>query len=129
MSPFFFKLDRLMCRATLQLRIQVEVLGLLFFLLYIAETPAATSEGLLRAAIASGFGLEQANLDVWEGDATCDGLGCQVRDWFTLIAVDAIGLGRALDLDEGAASDHPDIAGSMLGNKDTISQVQLFLND
>ena len=63
------------------------------------------------------------------GDATCDGLGCQVRDWFTLIAVDAIGLGRALDLDEGAASDHPDIAGSMLGNKDTISQVQLFLND
>jgi nuclear pore complex protein Nup188 len=111
--------SRLIPRARLQLEIQVQTLNILFLRLYRAnDRTAATAEALLRAAVLSGFGTEQANRDVWEGDRACGVLADRIRDMLTLIALDAMCLGLALEADLDA---------SLLGDGDVISRVQMFL--
>ena len=78
-------------RARFQLRVQNEILDLLFLVLYdFPERPASISQGLLNGVIASAFGTVQSNREIWNSDAEAQKLQQRIRDVTLVIALEAL---------------------------------------
>ena len=78
-------------RARSQLRLQNELLDLLFLVVYdFPDRPASISQGLLNGVIASAFGTIQANREIWNSDAEAQKLQQRIRDLTLVIALEAL---------------------------------------
>jgi len=116
-------------RAKHQLRLQDAFLQLLFLVQSTTTNrPAAVSEGLLKGAIMSSFGTDQANREIWEadlGDSEALRLETRIRDTMLVIALDSLCLSEIVAGVEG--SEKPE--GSLLRSRDKIIAVHLFMLD
>ncbi|WRT69208.1 uncharacterized protein IL334_006192 [Kwoniella shivajii] len=111
---------------THQLRLQEQLVTLLFVLLY--QTPnrsAEISEGLTRGTVMSSFGTSQANREIWENDMECQKISIRIRDLILLISLEALCLSQVVSPSEPIE----EIDGTLLQNKQKVLSVHEFLAD
>ncbi|KAK6906170.1 hypothetical protein I203_100154 [Kwoniella mangroviensis CBS 8507] len=111
--------------ATHQLRLQEQLLTLLFIVLY--QTPnrlSNISEGLVRGTIMSSFGTSQSNREIWENDMECQRISIRIRDLMVIIGLESLCLNQIVSpVAENEAFE------TMLQNKEKIESIHQFMID
>lgn len=80
------------------------------------------SEGLIRGSILSGFGLSQANREIWETDPECQRLAVRIRDMTLIIAVESMCLNMVV-----SPGGEINTEGTLLASRDGIFGLHLFI--
>ncbi|WWC91063.1 uncharacterized protein L201_006004 [Kwoniella dendrophila CBS 6074] len=112
--------------ATHQLRLQLQLLTLLFVLLYqTPNRPSNISEGLIRGTIMSSFGSSQSNREIWENDIECQKISIRIRDLMVIIGIESLCLSQIVSPSEPIEVIH----GTLLQSKDNISSIHQFIVD
>ena len=124
--------DLLRFRARFQLKMQNELLDLLFSNLYeFPDRPANISVGLIKGIVMSAFGTVQANREIWNADPEAQRLQQRIRDLTLVIALDALDLSTIVNAEQeqedGEESVRPrDI---LLNQRDSIISLHLLLHE
>ncbi|WVW79510.1 hypothetical protein I302_101479 [Kwoniella bestiolae CBS 10118] len=111
--------------ATHQLRIQEQLLTLLFVILYqTPNRPSNISEGLIRGTIMSSFGTSQSNREIWETDIECQRISTRIRDLMVILSLESLCLNQIVSpVEEHEALD------TILQNREKIESIHQFIVD
>ncbi|ORX39314.1 hypothetical protein BD324DRAFT_588209 [Kockovaella imperatae] len=123
--------DQALFWGTLQLRLQNELLDLLFLVLYdYPDRPASISLGLLRGVVASAFGTLQGNREIWNTDDESQMLQQRIRDRTLIIALEAMCLSTIVTPLNKDDMDAPVVQaeGTLLRSRDAIISIDVLLN-